>query len=170
MSYSMRVYVRTLAVAAICLFTIYASCFLCFAEDVPAGETPGTETSDTVEDVSPEESEIPEQSDAEPPPEDREPEESTIGDASEPEPGESSSEENPAGGGGIGAGSESDVEPNNGDADSVDTGGDVYSVAEDVHAIRQYAEFFLFGIIPLSCAFGLVIAGCIWFRKVFIRM
>lgn len=167
MSYSMRVYVRTLAVAAICLFTIYASCFLCFAEDVPAGDTPETKTSDTVEDVSPEESEIPEQSDEEPLPEDAEPSNSET--SSEIE--ESSSiEENPAGDGGIGVGSESDVEPNNSDTDSVDTGGDVYSVAEDVHAIRQYTEFFIFGVIPLSVAVCFIIAGCIWFRKIFIRM
>lgn len=48
--------------------------------------------------------------------------------------------------------------------------GDVPNLARDVHAIRQYWEFTLYGIIPVTVSVIAVIAGFVWFRKVFIRL
>ena len=190
---SIQLFFQTLTVSVVCLFTIYATCFLCFAEDAPRDAPAVTEEiTETVEETSqpeepineeqsPQEEETPSQDETplveiempiedETPPEDGEPSdnESSSSDVLEDVELSASSEENQAGGGGTE--SENDVKENGDNANSVDSSSDVPSLAEDVHAIRKYAEFFIFGVIPISCAIGLVIAGCIWFRKVFIRL
>ena len=180
---SIQLFFQTLTVSVVCLLTIYATCFLCFAEDV-SSDAPAVseEVSETIEETSPPEEptneeqpppEEPTTNQDNTPPADGEPsdnESSSIYASEDEVESSSSSEENPAEGGGTGAGSESDIEANSDNANSVDSSIDMPSMAEDVHAIRQYAEFFLFGFIPITCAVGIVIAGCIWFRKVFIRL
>lgn len=46
----------------------------------------------------------------------------------------------------------------------------VTTMAEDVHAIRQYIEFTLFVLLPLALAIGLIALGCWWFWVTFLRV
>lgn len=44
----------------------------------------------------------------------------------------------------------------------------VYNPVEDLHAIRKYFEFFLFGLLPVSAAITLVVVFCVWFYRTFV--
>lgn len=45
----------------------------------------------------------------------------------------------------------------------------VYNPVEDLHAIRKYFEFMLFGLLPVSAAVALVAVFCVWFYRTFVQ-
>lgn len=59
------------------------------------------------------------------------------------------------------------------DESSVFDSGDFYldsgepDLTKDVYAIRQYTEFFLFGVFPISVAILLIVFFCVWFQRTF---
>ncbi len=46
---------------------------------------------------------------------------------------------------------------------------DLSAVEEDVSAIRQNSDIFLYFIIPVFCAFFLIFKFCVWFYSTFVK-